>query len=748
MCEERPLVQIGVFAHEGEYLENAQVRLEPEETGREVHYLQWERSRGCHLAAGVSAGGYRLIADAPGLDPTKRRVEVDAAGLRTVIVLGSEKLPSFYRGQVQVPFRPQPDLLAIALDDDAPDDATLDAIVKPNIFLDQYGQRPRHARVFRFPPETPAAARAEITEKLIAVRGVHRLGPVVHFDSNESISCLTDELVVRFRPEVTPAQIDELAKHRGLAMRRKLVVAENMFVFGMPGEVSYDMLAIANEVARSDLIVYAEPNLVSIGIHDAIGGATHSSAVEPTDFLFPMQWHLALMRCPQAWRLMHDCVSPHHAMGSPGITIAVVDWGIDVDHPEFAGKLADGEAKVSAVFDFHNIAANNHGRWHGHGTCCAGVATALPNNEGGCGVAGNCSLMAIRRPEGIMASETAYSDMYLWIAGIDPECTANKLPKPPRPGADVISNSFGYAAGLPISGLMQDTFTLLTDRGREGRGVLLFFSTGNNDPPVDFTLLRPWAAHVRTLAVAASTLAAGGMAEGRAKQSNYGGTAVLDFCAPSATALGADHDPPRTYAIVTAADRCSSDSDPNLQANAPSDCQFRTTTSTEAARGDAALEVISGTKFYDHRSVLVGTPGTWGAEFSRIKRIPTGDTRLELEQPLKNRHARGTAVCAGPAASLHSFSGTSCATALAAGVGALLLSACPELSWDEARDILRRTAVKIDAASADATGVWRDADGVLFGNPGYAGPHYSRGYGFGRIDAFLAVKATLVRNSF
>ena len=91
--------------------------------------------------------------------------------------------------------------------------------------------------------------------------------------------------------------------------------------------------------------------------------------------------------------------------------------------------------------------------------------------------------------------------MYLWIAGIDPGCTPHKLPAPPQPGADVISNSFGYAAGLPISGLMQDTFTLLTERGREDRGILLFFSTGNNFPPVDFTLLRPWAAHERTFAV-------------------------------------------------------------------------------------------------------------------------------------------------------------------------------------------------------------------------------------------------------
>jgi hypothetical protein len=127
--------------------------------------------------------------------------------------------------------------------------------------------------------------------------------------------------------------------------------------------------------------------------------------------------------------------------------------------------------------------------------------------------------------------------------------------------------------------------------------------------------------------------------------------------------------------------------------------------------------------------------------------ISASGARFELQNSLKNPHVRGTPVCTGPTYSLHSFSGTSCATALAAGVGALLLSACPELSSDEARKILRATAVKIDAANADPTGIWRDANGVIFGNRGYAGPHYSRGYGFGRIDAAAAVGAALARRS-
>jgi subtilisin family serine protease len=82
---------------------------------------------------------------------------------------------------------------------------------------------------------------------------------------------------------------------------------------------------------------------------------------------------------------------------------------------------------------------------------------------------------------------------------------------------------------------------------------------------------------------------------------------------------------------------------------------------------------------------------------------------------------------------------------LFAGVGALLLSANPNLTWAEVRDVLRETAVPIDAGNRDPFGIWRDDKGVAANAPGYTGPHYSRWYGFGRIDAAAAVKAAIAR---
>lgn len=71
----------------------------------------------------------------------------------------------------------------------------------------------------------------------------------------------------------------------------------------------------------------------------------------------------------------------------------------------------------------------------------------------------------------------------------------------------------------------------------------------------------------------------------------------------------------------------------------------------------------------------------------------------------------------------NSFGGTSSACPGVAGVAALVLAVAPDLSWDQVKDILRRSCDRID----EATGEY-DADGR------------SHMYGFGRINTETAVK--------
>lgn len=86
---------------------------------------------------------------------------------------------------------------------------------------------------------------------------------------------------------------------------------------------------------------------------------------------------------------------------------------------------------------------------------------------------------------------------------------------------------------------------------------------------------------------------------------------------------------------------------------------------------------------------------------------------------------------------------TSCACPQVAGAVALVLSANPDLSWVEVRQLLRDCANPIDITNNTVNGRWHDVNGVAYGSPGYAGPHHSRYYGFGMVDAEGSVNTAL-----
>jgi subtilisin family serine protease len=94
------------------------------------------------------------------------------------------------------------------------------------------------------------------------------------------------------------------------------------------------------------------------------------------------------------------------------------------------------------------------------------------------------------------------ADAFLWAAGIDNGSTDPNFPALPAQPADVISNSWGVA-NAALSAALQAAFDRLTDDGREGRGCVVTFSTGNLGY-VQFSNVRRFAAYARNIAVGAS----------------------------------------------------------------------------------------------------------------------------------------------------------------------------------------------------------------------------------------------------
>lgn len=92
------------------------------------------------------------------------------------------------------------------------------------------------------------------------------------------------------------------------------------------------------------------------------------------------QWSLRRIEAPQAWQVTR---------GDKQLVIAVVDTGVDPDHPEFAGRVLRGYNVVAP----HMSSADDNG----HGTAVAGLIAARgANNRGFAGVIPDCKIMPIK----------------------------------------------------------------------------------------------------------------------------------------------------------------------------------------------------------------------------------------------------------------------------------------------------------------------------------------------------------------
>lgn len=140
----------------------------------------------------------------------------------------------------------------------------------------------------------------------------------------------------------------------------------------------------------------------------------------PNDTLYRSQWNLAQVASPLAWDT---------TVGDPDTVIAVIDSGVDLQHPDLAGKLVAG-------WDFGENDPDPSDN-QGHGTRCAGIAGAATNN--GLGIAGsgfNCMIMPLKASNAQAQLTTWAVCRSLWYAAY-------------RRSVKVVSMSFGSTTPNP-----------------------------------------------------------------------------------------------------------------------------------------------------------------------------------------------------------------------------------------------------------------------------------------------------------
>lgn len=135
-------------------------------------------------------------------------------------------------------------------------------------------------------------------------------------------------------------------------------------------------------------VASAEPNAWLLSFGESAGPTYHHD-----------QWGLKKIHCPEAWK---------RSIGDQNVAVAVLDSGIDLDHPELTHLLRPGFTRVNFSPWEHPtgwvLEGNFAGAFSGapqdevgHGTHVAGIISSVPSCDGGvAGVTQGCELIPVR----------------------------------------------------------------------------------------------------------------------------------------------------------------------------------------------------------------------------------------------------------------------------------------------------------------------------------------------------------------
>lgn len=250
-----------------------------------------------------------------------------------------------------------------------------------------------------------------------------------------------------------------------------LLEDENIYVYKVPVQYNYEAV-LESLKDRSD-IIRADPNGVR---------CLTDIAQEP---LFSQQTYLKTVNLPKSMEITE---------GSEEVIVAVLDSGVDRNHPELEGRLLPGIDFVNGDSDPSDD--------NGHGTHVTGILAANIDGTGIAGVTQNVKILPVK-----VADENGllyHSDI---IKGIDYAI---------KQGADIINMSF--------SGSLENEYEKIIIEEGYKRGITLIAATGNDG----LNKLTYPSSYPNVISVAATSHTASGFSP--ARFSNY--NEMVDIAAP------------------------------------------------------------------------------------------------------------------------------------------------------------------------------------------------------------------------
>lgn len=204
-----------------------------------------------------------------------------------------------------------------------------------------------------------------LTVSVIAVSTVKaEAAPKTNVSKTASTS---NEVVVKFKDSFSIQSKNQFYKENNMKVifQNKELGFDVIEVKGKKGE------QLVKELKANPNVEYVEPNIEVKG-----------SSI-PNDQYFPFQYGLQLIKAPEAWKISKG----------DDVIVAVLDTGVEMDHPDLKDNLLPGYDFVDGDLDPNE----EPGPSQGHGTHVAGIIAAVTNNGiGVAGVAPNAKILPLR----------------------------------------------------------------------------------------------------------------------------------------------------------------------------------------------------------------------------------------------------------------------------------------------------------------------------------------------------------------
>ncbi len=353
------------------------------------------------------------------------------------------------------------------------------------------GGRVRGRPVSRVELVEPLTA-ATLDETLAAVRGwpeVKYAFPVFVHPQNGGAAALTDELIVKLRSGVELEAVTTIVGPDTLTAVKKVWGTDDQYILRVNAPKRVSPLQIANQLAESAPVDWASPNILQ-KVHPVFTPSdplypqqwhlnnegeleayleTSTSGDEATD----LELHSpadADVDAPEAWDM---------EQGSEDIVIAILDSGVDLEHEDLVSDLFvnEGEIPGNGIDDDGNGFIDDVRGWDffdndnvphdedGHGTAVAGIAAASTDNAVGiAGICPRCRILPVR-----FFDDASYFD--------EDEASIAEAIRYAASLADVLNGS--WMLDFPHD-LIASAFQDATTVARNGKGVISLFASGNS----------------------------------------------------------------------------------------------------------------------------------------------------------------------------------------------------------------------------------------------------------------------------